>query len=189
VATPAERRRRVWLALAIAEYVLERPVRDVLDVGCGEALWRAPIRALHPRIRYTGVDPSSYVVRRFGASRTIRQGTLEHIDELKLRAAYDLIVCVDVLHFLSSAQLARGLASIAARLQGVAYLPAFTALDDVEGDVRTMRRRAPAWYRAQFARAGLAPVGLDCYVRRDTLRQLAALERPAVSRARPVQRR
>ena len=33
--------RRVQLAIAAAEYVLERPVRNVLDIGCGEAPWRA----------------------------------------------------------------------------------------------------------------------------------------------------
>ncbi len=29
------------LAVAVAEYHLERPIRTVLDIGCGEGAWRA----------------------------------------------------------------------------------------------------------------------------------------------------
>ena len=35
--------RKVALAVATAEYHLERPVRTVLDIGCGEGPWRAPL--------------------------------------------------------------------------------------------------------------------------------------------------
>ena len=186
MSTPAERRRRVSLALGVAEYVLERAVRTVLDVGCGEALWRAPLLALRPRLRYTGVDPSAYVVRRYGARRDIRRGAADSLDALRLRASYDLVVCADVLHFLAAAEVEAALAGIATRVEGVAYLPTFTVADDVEGDVRAMRPRGPAWYRERVRRAGLVPVGLDCYVRRERVATLSALERLPATR---VQRR
>lgn len=48
LADPARLRRKVALAVAQAEYYLERPIRTVLDVGCGEAAWRAPLLALRP---------------------------------------------------------------------------------------------------------------------------------------------
>ncbi|MGE8249812.1 MAG: methyltransferase, partial [Stenotrophomonas bentonitica] len=35
--------RKVALAVASAEYYLERPIRSVLDIGCGEGAWRAPL--------------------------------------------------------------------------------------------------------------------------------------------------
>ena len=35
--------RKVALAVATAEYHLERPLRSVLDIGCGEGGWRAPL--------------------------------------------------------------------------------------------------------------------------------------------------
>ena len=63
--------RKVAMAVAIAEFYLERPIRSVLDVGCGEAPWRAPLLKLRPRLHYQGVDSSEYAVARFGRSRNI----------------------------------------------------------------------------------------------------------------------
>ncbi len=177
VARPAEIARRVALALGVTEWVLGRSVRHVLDVGCGEALWRAPLVARRPGVSYHGVDPSAYVVARYGRRRDIRQGTFGGLGALALRERYDLIVCADMLHYLGAAELRAGLDEIAGRLGGVAYLPVATSSDEVEGDVRALVRRSPAWYRARFREAGLAAVGLECYVRRDALDGLAALER------------
>lgn len=177
IATPAEIARRVALVLGVAEWVLGRRVRHVLDVGCGEALWRAPLVARRPGLSYHGVDPSAYVVARFGARRGIREGTFGTFGALALRRRYDLVVCTDTLHYVGAAELRTGLAHVAARLGGVAYLPVATSSDNVEGDVRALTRRSPAWYRARFREAGLAPVGLECYVRRDMLDAFAALER------------
>lgn len=177
VATPAEIARRVALALGVAEWVLGRSVRHVLDVGCGEALWRAPLVARRPGLSYHGVDPSAYVVARYGRRRNIRQGAFGTLGALALRERYDLIVCADMLHYLGATELRTGLAEVRARLGGVAYLPVATSADEVEGDVRALVRRAPAWYRARFREAGLAPVGLEYYVRREALDDLAALER------------
>ena len=59
----------------------------------------------------------------------------------------------------------------------MAYLPVVTSSDDVEGDVRGLVRRPQAWHRARFREAGLVPIGLECYVRRDALDGLTALER------------
>lgn len=181
VATTADVQRRAALALAVAEWVLGRPVRSVLDVGCGEAPWRAALRRVRPRVRYTGVDASPYVVARYGRRRAIRLGTFGGLDAVADHTAYDLIVCVDVLHLIDAPEVARGLHAVRERLGGVAYLSAFTSADAFEGDVRAVRRRAPAWYRRRFRDAGLVPVGLECYVTRDLLPRLAALERPAAT--------
>jgi SAM-dependent methyltransferase len=177
IATPAEIRRRAVLALGVAEWILGRAVRHVLDVGCGEALWRAPLVALRPRLSYQGVDSSPYVVRRFGRRRGIQQGSFGELADLPLRDAYDLIICADMLHYVNARELGAGLAGLAARLGGVAYLPVVTSADDVDGDVHRLLRRSPAWHRARFRDAGLVPLGLECYVRRDALSGLTALER------------
>ena len=63
--------RKVALAVAMAEYQLERPVRTVLDIGCGEGAWRAPLLKLRPDARYLGFDSSEYAVRRFGRQRNL----------------------------------------------------------------------------------------------------------------------
>ena len=36
---PRRLARKVALAVAVAEHHLERPVRSVLDIGCGEGAW------------------------------------------------------------------------------------------------------------------------------------------------------
>src|SRR5512146_1026809 len=71
VGSQAELKRKVAMVVALGEYYLGRRVENVLDVGCGEAPWRAPLRALRPGIEYRGLDASEYVVRRFGRSRNI----------------------------------------------------------------------------------------------------------------------
>ncbi|HEX6535510.1 MAG TPA: class I SAM-dependent methyltransferase [Gemmatimonadaceae bacterium] len=177
VATAAEVRRRVALALGVAEWLLERPVRSVLDVGCGEGAWRAAVLRLRPRARWHGVDASEYVVRRFGRARGIRRGSVGELATLDLRAPYDLVVCVDVLHYVDDDELARGLRAIREVTGGIAYIPLFTSEDAVEGDVRAMRRRDRRWYLARFRRAGLHPCGLGFYAPPNRAAQLAALER------------
>lgn len=167
------------MVLGVAEYVLGRPVRRVLDVGCGEAAWRAPILALRPRAAYVGVDPSEYVLRRFGRARGIRRGALATLGELPLRGRFDLVLCADVLHYLPADEVRQGLRAMAALVRGVAYLPLFTTSDAVEGDVRGLRRRAPRWYRDRMRGAGLLPIGLDCHVPRAVWRELTATERSA----------
>src|SRR5690606_2517748 len=62
---PARLARKVALAVATAEYHLERPLRTVLDIGCGEGAWRAPLLKLRPKLDYLGFDSSEYAVTRF----------------------------------------------------------------------------------------------------------------------------
>jgi hypothetical protein len=42
----------------------------VLDIGCGEGIWRAPLRSLRPGIEYLGLDSSEYAIARYGARAT-----------------------------------------------------------------------------------------------------------------------
>ena len=54
IGDPKRLARKVALAVATAEYHLERPIRTVLDIGCGEGVWRAPLRNRRPAIRPRG---------------------------------------------------------------------------------------------------------------------------------------
>ncbi|HET7552790.1 MAG TPA: class I SAM-dependent methyltransferase [Gemmatimonadaceae bacterium] len=178
IATPTDVRRRVLLATGVAELVLGRRVRSVLDIGCGEATWRAPLVRLRPGVRYAGVDASEYAVRRYGRSRGIRLGNVGDLDRAGLRGKFDIVICADVLHFLSDREVERGLEHIPRLLGGVAYLPTFTSADEVEGDVAALHSRSPKWYRSRFAAAGLVPLGLDFYADRAIAGTLSALELP-----------
>ncbi|HEU4563781.1 MAG TPA: class I SAM-dependent methyltransferase [Gemmatimonadaceae bacterium] len=177
VRTTAELRREAALVVGVAEYVLGRPIGSVLDVGCGEGAWQPALARLRPRARYTGVEPSEWAVRRFGARRGIVRGTLARLDDAVPEEPWDLVICSDVLHYLDGPELRAGVAALAARVGGIAYLPVRTSADDFDGDRGGWRRRAPSYYLALLARAGLAPCGMQCYVPRARAAELAALER------------
>ena len=156
--------RKVHFAVSGCEYLLERPIRNVLDIGCGEAPWRAALRRLRPRIDYVGVDPSEYVVDRFGRSRDIHLGTFGELDALDLAGPFDLVVCADVVLYVTDRDLPRGLHSIAGLLRGVAYIEIYTANDAIEGDLSLFHRRRPSTYDRAIASAGLTRVGPHLYV-------------------------
>ncbi len=152
-------------------------MRSVLDVGCGEARWRAPLRRARPSLVYLGVDRSEYAVRRFGRRRNIRLGSLGTVGRLGLRRPFDLVVCSDVLHYTRTSEVRRGLAALRRLAGGVLWLDAFTAEDEFVGDREGWQRRSERTWRRLFAEAGLVTCGLNCWVPRRLERRLAALER------------
>lgn len=173
----AEITRRAALVLSVAEYLLERPVRSVLDVGCGEGNWRAPLLVRRPRLRYVGVDPSEYVVQRYGRRRDIMLGSAETLDLLPLRGPFDVVIASGVLNFLSDDSFRHAARALGRLTSGVAFLELFTGSDEVVGDTRGWRRRSAAYYRGVLRNAGFTQCGPHCYVARPTVAMLAALER------------
>jgi len=168
--------RKVALAVSCAEYWLERPIRTVLDIGCGEGAWRAPLRKLRPRAQYLGFDSSDYAVRRFGARRNLHLAAFGDFQWLRPCAPVDLLVCSDVLHYLPDAELRRGLPGLAELCGGVAFLETFAAEDAFEGDHVGFQARPAAWYRRQFRRAGLRAAGSHCWLGPALAAEAAALE-------------
>jgi SAM-dependent methyltransferase len=152
-------------------------VRSVLDVGCGEGNWSTVLREIRPRARYLGVDGSEYAVRRFGARRNIRLGTLGTINEIGLSGPFDLILCLGVLNYVAADELRRGLKHLRTLSGGVAYLEIFTRADDASGDFTKSKAPPAAWYREVIRRAGFVALGLHCYLPRDLAGHAAALER------------
>jgi len=171
--------RKVRLAVAAAEFVLARPIRSVLDVGCGEGPWRAILKRLRPRVSYLGFDSSEYAVARYGRRRNIRLASLGEMSRQGLRRPFDLVVCADVLHYVRTPEVRAGLAAIARLTRGVAFLETFTSADETDGDDAGVQDRSPAAYRRLFAGAGLVPIGLHLYVTRRTAKTLVAFERGA----------
>jgi SAM-dependent methyltransferase len=181
VGSPAELRRKVAMAVAQTEYYLGRTIRNVLDVGCGEAAWRAPLRALRPGVEYRGLDASEYVVARYGRSRQIGLARFGQLEQLRFDTRFDLIVCSDVLHYLKPAEIRAGLHGIGEMLDGVVFLEVFTSRDDVAGDRQGFIARAPVWYLREFGRVGLLPCGSHCYLGPRLEQHVAALERAQLS--------
>ena len=179
VVTPAVIARRAHMVVGVAEYFLDRSVRNVLDVGCGEGDWYRALKRMRPAIRYVGIDPSPYVVQRFGKRRNIRLGSFGDVAEHADGRTFDLIVCSDVMQYVAPAELRRGVEQIAEHLEGAAFLEAHTTADALEGDMRDWHRRTPSYYRRLFASAGLIACGPHCYVGESLSDSVSALERLA----------
>jgi len=178
VNSTADVRRKVHLAISVTEYFVKRPVRSVLDIGCGEGAWLEHLRALRANVEYMGLDPSDYVVRRFGKKRNIHRAAFGELPSLNIRGPFDLVVCSDVLHYVGDAEIRAGAVEIARLAAGVAFIEVLTKEDDIEGDLHDMKRRPAKWYHKTFADAGLIMVAPYCYLAPSLFANAAELEVP-----------
>mgnify|MGYP001555975875 FL=1 len=156
--------RKVALAVATAEYMLERPLRTVLDIGCGDEAWRAPLLELRPRASYLGFDSSEYAVSRYGRSRNVHGARFGDFAQLRPCPPVDLLVCSDVLHYLPTRELDRGLPGLAALCGGIAFLETFTRKDAAAGDEDGFLGRDAAFYPGRFEALGFRHVGAHCWL-------------------------
>ncbi len=173
---PQRLARKVALAVATAEYYLERPVRTVLDIGCGEGAWRAPLLKLRPKLRYLGFDSSEYAIRRYGRQRNLHRAAFAEFEFLRPCAPVDLLICSDVLHYLPTRELKRGLPGLAELCTGVAFLATFAREDEYEGDHEGFQSRPARWYRQQFESVGLRGAGSHCWLSPALAAEAASLE-------------
>jgi len=168
--------RKIALAVAVAEYHLERPIRTVLDIGCGEGAWRAPLLKLRPKLQYLGFDASEYAIRRFGRTRNLHPARFEDFQYLRPCAPVDLLVCSDVLHYVPTRELKRGLPGLAELCGGVAFLETFAKEDDFDGDHEGFQPRKASWYRQAFNGEGFQSIGNHCWLGPRLAGDVAVLE-------------
>lgn len=169
--------RKINMVVALSEYYLGRTISNVLDIGCGEGVWRAPLLKIRPGIEYLGLDSSEYAIRRFGRARNLRMAKFSDLAELRFERRFDLIVCSDVVHYLRAPELRRGLSGFPELLEGLAFIELFTSRDAVDGDVAGFIPRPPTWYRTRFADAGLMACGSHCYLSPHLMSSVSELER------------
>jgi SAM-dependent methyltransferase len=124
---------------------LQVPVQRVLDAGCGTGLWQRALRRIDRDIAYTGIDPSEYLCRKHG-------WTQSSIVDFKSRRKYDLVVCQDVMQYMTSEEVVRGFAAMAAVCRGALYfdVPTRDDIDDGLLDMRMTDVRGAAWYRRRL---------------------------------------
>jgi SAM-dependent methyltransferase len=180
VSTPAGLSRRAALVLSMAEYYLERKVRTVLDVGCGEGQWQPVLAKLRPGISYTGVDPSEYAIKRYARRRNLFLGTFGNLPQIGFLESYDLVLCSNVLYYVPGKELDLGMAELVPRIGGVAFLEAYASDGSLKGDTASMEKRDGAFYRRLFRRHGLMSCGSHCYVGPMLAGQVTDLERGGV---------
>jgi SAM-dependent methyltransferase len=174
VITPAEMRARAALIAGALQHC-EIPVRSILDAGCGIGLLRKPFARAWPKARYTGLEVSAYLCRRYGFT----QGS---IADYRARRPFDLVVCYDVLQYLSDEEAAASIANFAKLTRAALYFSALTTKDWRENCDRNrtdgaVRIRPGDWYRRRL-RKSFRYIGFGVWLRKDVTAILWDLEQP-----------
>jgi 2-polyprenyl-3-methyl-5-hydroxy-6-metoxy-1,4-benzoquinol methylase len=175
VVTPREMRSRAAVIVSALRQC-QIPVRSILDAGCGIGLLRAPFKELLPRARYTGLESSEYLCERY----RWRHGS---IDDFKPLEPFDLVVCYDVLQYLSDAQATRAIANFSALSRAALYVSALTIEDwrencDRSRTDRAVHLRAGSWYQRRLQRH-FRYLGFGIWVRKNATAILWEMERCA----------
>lgn len=162
VTTPAEMRRRAAAVAALIQH-LQLPVKSILDAGCGMGWMRAPLRRAFPRARYLGLEVSGHLCRRYG-------WTQASLAEYRTRARFDLIICYDVMQYLSERDAARAMANLGRLCRGALYFHAPTLEDWRRNADRScsdgeINLRNADWYRSRLARH-FRHVGVGVHLKR-----------------------
>jgi trans-aconitate methyltransferase len=174
VTTAAEMRGRAQLIAAILRHA-NIPVRSILDAGCGIGLLRKPFSEALPRARYTGIETSDYLCTRYSWTR----GSLV---DFAPRSPSDLVVCYDVLQYLTDRDAARAITNLAKLSRAAVYISALTREDwrancDKTLTDRAVHLRAGDWYRRRLRRQ-FNYLGFGVWLRKDVTAILWDMERP-----------
>jgi SAM-dependent methyltransferase len=180
VVTRAEMARRADLIAAFVRHG-EYPVRRILDAGCGLGLMRAALLRHFPRASYTGLEASAYLCQKYGwkhgSAATFRS-----------RWPFDLVICYDVLQYLTTREAAAALRNLASLCRGVLHFGVLTTEDwelycDRTNTDSNVHIRPGAWYRRRLAPAFIN-AGSGMFVKRDAPLHLWELDQVEVLRSR-----
>lgn len=162
VTTREEMSRRAAVIASLMKH-LELPVRAILDAGCGLGLMRATLKRAFPRADYTGIEVSGHLCKRYG-------WTQASLADYAPRKRFDLIVCYDVLQYLSDREARAALANLGRLCRGALYFHVPTREDwDENADLSTsdsdIHLRDADWYRSRLTRY-FDHAGFGLYIRR-----------------------
>jgi hypothetical protein len=180
VVTRAEMARRADLLAAFARHG-ELRVRSILDIGCGLGLMRRQLLRHFPKARYTGLEVSDYLCGKYGWI----QGSAA---TFRSERPFDLVICYDVLQYLSTREAAAALGNLACLCSGVLHFGVLTREDwqlycDRRRTDRSVSIRPADWYRRRLA-PSFINAGSGMFVRRGAPVHLWELDQVEVLRSR-----
>jgi trans-aconitate methyltransferase len=161
--TSREEMRRLGNEVAAIVQRLEIPVRRILDAGCGLGWLRAPLLKAWPNASYTGIEVSEYLCKRHG-------WTHASLADFRPRGQFDLVICNDVLQYLSDRDAVRACAALGRLCRGALYFNVPTRGDwqrnaDRSVSDANIRLRSAKWYRDRLDER-FHHVGRGVHVRR-----------------------
>jgi len=174
VTTRQEMTRRATAVAALVKY-LELPVSRILDAGCGMGLMRAPLVKAFSQASYTGIEVSEHLCKRYG-------WTQASLATYRARGRFDLILCYDVLQYLSERDASLALKNLGRLCRGALYFHAPTHEDWHDNADRScsdseIHLRDADWYRTRLSRH-FDHAGFGLHIRRGVSFAQWELERP-----------
>jgi 2-polyprenyl-3-methyl-5-hydroxy-6-metoxy-1,4-benzoquinol methylase len=162
VATQAQMERHGAMVALLVRH-LELPVKRILDAGCGLGWFRSPLLEAFPKATYVGLEVSEYLCEQHG-------WLCESVTNYRSRGQFDLIVCHDVVQYLSDREAARAIANLARLSRGALYFHTMTLEDwrdiaDRDKSDGAVNLRAADWYRSRLKRY-FEHAGFGLHVRR-----------------------
>lgn len=162
VTTRDEMARRAGMVAALVKQ-LELPVKRILDAGCGLGWLRAPLLDAFPGATYVGLEVSEHLCRQHGWVQ-------KSLAEYRPRGRFDLLICYDVMQYLSDREAAQAMTNLARLSRGALYFHAPTLEDwrdnadrsTSDGDINL---RSADWYRTRLTRH-FEHAGFGVHVRR-----------------------
>ena len=124
-------------------------VRSALDIGCGLGYWREILSQHFVGAEYTGVEVSGYLCDQYGWTRG-------SVVDFRSRKRFDLVICHDVLQYLSKPDAKKAIDNLGGLCRGVLYFGALTCEDWEEHSDRARTDgsgylRPARWYRRRLA--------------------------------------
>jgi SAM-dependent methyltransferase len=174
VTTREEMQRRARAVAAMVSQ-LDIDVARILDAGCGLGWMRDALLEAFPKAKYVGLEVSQHLCERYGWVNA-------SLATYRPKGQFDLVICYDVLQYLSDREAVRAINNLATICRGALYFHAPT-LEDwkhnadrscSDGDISL---RPAQWYRARLAR-GFRHAGFGIHLRRGVPLPLWELERP-----------
>lgn len=158
VITAREAKAEVAFVLAFCRHA-GLDIKRFTDVGAGTGWWAKEFRRQYPRCRQIEtLDASPDAAARYGHR-------LSRAEKLSGPAS-DLVVCRDVLRYLTDTTAKTAIQRLARKCRGVLYLHVLTRDDEVDEDASDMTGalRSATWYRRQLAEAGFRNAGMGLFV-------------------------
>src|SRR5687767_344709 len=113
--------RSLRFVLSYIDY-MDSSIATLLDLGCGVGLWKDALEKQAKDVRYTGVEYSAYLCKKYGWQRG------SAVDYAP-RRTFDLVVCQGVLQYLNDADCERAIANLARLSRRFMYLEVLTKGD------------------------------------------------------------
>lgn len=134
-------------------------VRRFTDAGAGTGWWAKEFSRKYPACRHVETFDASAAACELYGHRNVSIQNLSGPQS-------DLVVCRDVLRYVSDAQIGRAIRRLTRKCRGVLYLQVITRDDEIDEDASDMEGffRTTAWYRRQLKAAGFRDCGMGLFV-------------------------